>query len=214
MRVARVVKVTLIVGVVMLLAVCAYTLSRSPPRVLRAGPEPSGVLTGFDGTGAACQAEEVLPAGTSAIRLSLAAYFGAWVKVTVSSGSLVLAEGRRNPDWTGTSVTVPVRPLSYSTSHVKVCFEVSPNNQSIYLFGRETGLGEGMTLPTGGHLPGRLDIEYLGPGRGSWWSRVGTVAEHMGFGRFFSGTWIALLIAAMVAAVGALAVRVTLRELS
>jgi hypothetical protein len=36
----------------------------------------------------------------------------------------------------------------------------------------------------------------------------------MGLGRAFSGTWIALLIAAMVAAVGVLAGGLALRELS
>jgi hypothetical protein len=71
-----------------------------------------------------------------------------------------------------------------------------------------------MTTPIGQRLPGRIDIEYLGSGQGSWWSRLLPVARHMGLGRAFSGTWIVLLVAAMVAAVGALAGRLVLRELS
>jgi hypothetical protein len=39
------------------------------------------------------------------------------------------------------------------------------------------------------------------------------VAQHMGLGRAYTGTWIALLVAALMAAVGALAIRLTLRTL-
>lgn len=214
MRTTRVVKVTLGVGVMLLVAVCAYALTRSPPRVLRAGPKPTGFLTALSGDGEACQAEEVLPARVTAVRLSIAAYVGARIRVAVYSGSQFITGGSRSPDWTGTSVTVPVTPLSESVSHASVCFDISPNSESLFLLGRETPTSEAMYLPTGGRLSGRLEIEYLGAGQGSWWSRVLTVARHMGLGRAFSGTWIVLLIAAMVAAVGILAGRLALRELS
>jgi hypothetical protein len=62
-------------------------------------------------------------------------------------------------------------------------------------------------------LPGRLGIEYLAPSHGSWWSRLLSVARHFGLGRAYSGTWIALLVAALMAAVVVLAVRLSLREL-
>jgi hypothetical protein len=39
------------------------------------------------------------------------------------------------------------------------------------------------------------------------------VAKHLGLGRSYSGTWIAFLLAALMAAVGVLAIRQTLREL-
>ena len=214
MRAVRVVKVTLALGVVILIAVCAYVLTRSPPQVLRAGPRPSGLLTAFAGDAEACQAGEVLPAGVTAVRLSIGAYVGARVRVRAYSGSQLLTEGSRNPDWTGTSVTVPVTPLRQSASNVSVCFDISPNSESLFVLGRETLASEGMFLPTGEKLPGRLNIEYLGAGQGSWWSRILAVARHVGLGRAFSGSWIVLLIAAMVAAVGVLAGGLALRELS
>lgn len=213
-RAVRVVKVTLAVGVVLIAAVCAYALTRSPPRVLRAGPRATELLGGTDRDGQACQAGEVLPADVSAIRLSLAAFFGAPVRLRAFSGSTLLTEGTRGPEWTGTSVTVRVKPLKRAVSNVTLCFDIAPNSESIYLFGRATSPREAMTLPTGGPLAGRLDVEYLASGRGSWWSRVLSVARHMGLGRAFSGTWIVMLITAMVAAVGALAMRLTLRDLS
>jgi hypothetical protein len=209
---ARQAKLTLCVGVLLLAGICAYALTRSPPRVVRTGPKPLGVLTGLYGEGEACQGNEVLPAGVTAIRLSLAAYFGARVRLTAYAGQHLLVEGRRGPEWTGTSITVPVKPLSHGVAHVKVCFDISPNSESIFFFGRETPSREAATVPPGGRLPGRLDIEYLTTGRRSWWSQLLAVARHVGLGRAFSGTWIALVIAALMAAVGLLAVKVTLRE--
>jgi hypothetical protein len=214
MRAARVVKVTFGVGVALLIAVCAYALSRSPPRVLRAGPKTSGLITALTGDGEACQAGEVLPAGVTAVRLSIAAYVGARIRVKVYSGSQLLTEGGRDPDWTGTSVTVPLTPLRESVSDASVCFDISPNSETLFVLGRETPASEAISLPTGERLSGRLDIEYLGSGQGSWWSRILTVARHMGLGRAFSGTWIVLLIAGMVAAIGVLAGGRALRELS
>jgi hypothetical protein len=125
-----------------------------------------------------------------------------------------LTEGRRGPDWTGTSVTVPVKPLTYSTPDVTLCLNISPNSEGIYLFGRESAAASALTVPSGGHLAGRLQVDYLSTGKGSWWSRVLSVARHMGLGRAFSGTWIVVLIAALMLAVGGLAGRLTLRELS
>ena len=214
MRAMRVVKVALAVGVTLLLAVCAYALTRSPPRVLRAGPKPSGLLTALSGDGEACQAQEVLPAGVTAVRLSIAAYVGARIRVAVYSGSHLLTGGSRDPDWTGTSVTVPVTPLRESVSNARVCFDISPNSETLFVLGRETPASEAMSVPTGERLSGRLEIEYLGPGQGSWWSRLLPVARRMGLGRAFSGTWIVLLIVAMVAAIGVLAGGLALRELS
>ncbi|HEY4809454.1 MAG TPA: hypothetical protein VIH71_00205 [Solirubrobacteraceae bacterium] len=214
MRAVRVVKLTLVVGVAVLIGVVAYTLTRSPPRVLRAGLTPQTVLSPLEGAGEACQGDELLPAHTSAIRLSIVAYIGARMRLTVYSGSQILTEGSRGPDWTGTSVTVPVKPLARTVSNVKLCVDVGPNSEAIYLFGRETPPAQALSVPTGGRLSGRLDVAYLGSGKGLWWSRVLTVARHMGLGRAFSGTWIALLIAALVGAVGVLAAGLTLRELS
>lgn len=205
---------TFAVGAALLIAVLAYTLTRSPPRVLRTGAAPEVVLAPLSGPGEACQVDEVLPAHTSAIRLSIVAYLGARLKLTVYSGSQILTAGSRGPDWTGTSVTVPVKPLNRTVSNVTLCVDIGPNSETIYLFGHEAPPAQAMLIPNVGRLPGKLDISYLGTSKGSWWSRALTVARHMGLGRAFSGTWIALLIAVLVSAVGILAGRLTLRELS
>lgn len=215
MRAVRVVKVTLVLGVVILIAVCAYVLTRSPPRVLRAGARSSTFLSSFYGASEGCQDNETLPARASAVRLSILAYVGAPLHVAVYSGSHVLTTGSRGPNWTGTSVTVPLVPLSHSVSHATLCYAVAPNSETLFILGSPASVpAEGLRQTTGDVLAGRLSAEYLGAGRESWWSRVLTVARHMGLGRAFSGTWIVLLIAAMVAAVGILAGGLVVRELS
>jgi hypothetical protein len=229
----RNVKVAFAVGMALMVAVGAAVLTRSPPRVLRAvsqgelvgrGEHPGLFFT--SGDAAVCQANEVLPAGVSGIRLWMLAIYGAQVHVAAFSGSQVLTEGSRGADWTGQTVTVPVKPVAHTTSHVKLCFAVEPNSEPIVFRGalappRETAeVLKGATLTpavaavnTERPLVGRIGVEYLAAGQSSWWSRVTSVAKHMGLGRAYSGTWIALLVAALMAAVGALALRLTLREL-
>lgn len=225
------VKVTLAVGIALLAVAVAVVLTRAPPRVVRAvaqeyvgrGEHARLALTVADT--AICQTGEVLPAGVSGIRLSMRAFFGARVQVVVYSGSKVLAEGRRGADWTGQSVTVPVAPLDRASAGVKLCFAIGPNSEPVAILGdpasgRETALALASRSVTpaaatvkGVPLGGRVGVEYLAAGRGSWWSRLGSVARHVGLGRAYSGAWIAFLVAVLMAAAGVLAVRLTAREL-
>lgn len=226
----RSVTVTLLVGVALLAAVGAVTLTRSPPRVVRVGV-PGGdahsaglAAEAIDFT--TCQPDEVLPAGVSGIRIALWAFYGANVHVRVYSGSQILTEGSRGADWTSDSVTVPVKPVDHSTSGVELCFGVGPNSQPILMLGSGAPRQEAASIDLGDDSPtpavaasdkelvgGRVGVEYLAAGTGSWWSRVLSVARHLGLGRSYSGTWIALLLAALMVAVAALAIRLTLREL-
>lgn len=221
--------VTLAVGVALLAAASAVALTRSPPRVAGVGVPTGGasdVPLGKDlGDMTICQSGEVLPAGVSGIRIGMWAFLGAKMHVRVYSGSRILTEGSRGPNWTSNSVTVPVKPVDHRTSGVEVCIGIGPNNQPLLLLGAEAPTGAasvtlGVSSPTpaaaaASHklLGGKIGVEYLAASRGSWWSRVLSVAKHMGLGRAYSGTWIALLVAVLMAAVGVFAIRLTLREL-
>jgi hypothetical protein len=211
-RAARAVRVTLGVGIALIAAVGALALTRSPPRVVRAGT-PSRVIRPLTVSDAeVCQANEVLPAGVNAIRVWLGAYFGSRVRVVALSNSQVLTEGARGPNWTGGAVTVPVTPQSHATSGVTLCFDAAPNSELLYL-GLAAAPRTESAVWRGKALGARVDVEYLAAGRGSWWSRVLAVARHMGIGHALSGTWIVLLIAALVAGIGILAARLVVREL-
>ncbi|MGP0103011.1 MAG: hypothetical protein ACLPUT_15510 [Solirubrobacteraceae bacterium] len=218
------VKVTLAVGIALLAAVGALALTRSPPRVVGADASSErSILAHLSGDISVCQTGETLPADVSAIRLSMWAFLGWPMHVVAYQGSRVLTEGRRSADWTSNSVTVPVKPLDHATAGVALCFAIGPNSEPVLILGQSTPAPEAAVAVRGGapgpgseiegRLPGRVGVEYLAAGQGSWWSRALSVASHMGLGRSFSGTWIAYLVAALMAAVGFLAVRLTLREL-
>ncbi len=216
------VKVTLALGVALLAAVGAVALTRSPPRVVASDAVPvSGIVDHLRGDISVCQKGETLPADVSAVRLSMWAFFGWRMHVVVYGGSRPLTEGGRNAAWTSQSVTVPVRPLDRATPNAVLCFTIGPNSEPALILGRGTPKAEGAGVLTATRpgaalieqLPGRVGVEYLASGRGSWWSRAASVAKAMGLGRSFSGTWIAFLVAVVMVAVGALAVRLTLREI-
>lgn len=224
---------TFATGALVLAVVGAAVLAQAPVRVVRVSPAGSrGVsetgASAFDGTTSSatiCQAGEVVPAGISAIRVAIWGFFGARLRVTAYHGSQLVTEGARGGNWTSDSVTVPVRSVSDTRSAVKLCVAIGPNSEPLLLLGpREPpqraavllNAGapvSGLTSGPGSTLPGRLTIEYLAPGRRSWWSQILPVARRLGLGRAYSGTWIALLIAALMLAVGALTVRVAIREM-
>jgi hypothetical protein len=213
MRAGRHVKVTLGVGIALLLVVGVVTLTHSPPRVVRVGTRISGLVGTMITPAEVCQSNELLPADVSAIRVAAGSYFGPGVRVSVFAGSRLIAQGSQGPDWTGTSVTVPVRPLGQPAAHVRLCINIGSNSELVFFKGGAAARRETAEYGPGAPLGGRVQVEYLAAGQSSWWSQLLHVARHMGIGHALSGTWVVLLIAALVAAVGALAVGLTLREL-
>ncbi len=213
MRAASDVKVTLGAGIALLAAVGAVTLTHAPTRVVRENTRARVLVGETIGDAEVCQANEVLPAEVSAIRVSVGAYLGSRLRLTAFSGPRLLTEGTIGPTWTGTSATVPVKPLSRAASHVRLCIDIGPNSELIFFTGAAASAGESAEYGRGALLGARVAVEYLAAGQGSWWSRILEVARHMGIGHALGGTWVVLLIAALVAAMGALAVGAVLREL-
>jgi hypothetical protein len=224
---------TFAVGALLIAAGTAFALDQAPPQLVRIGapgvkalgPRGGAPLGTTDTGSTVCQPGEILPAKISAIRLSIWAFYGAPIHVTAYKGPTLLTQGSHNANWTGDSVTVPVKPLAHTSTGVRLCFEINPNQQPLQLLGPPTPQAQAARSltasaspahpsPAGERaLPGRVVVEYLAPGRVSWFSQVLTLARHLGLGRAYSGTWIVLLVAALMAAVAVLAVRLTLREL-
>ncbi len=220
--------VTFAAGGALVAAATAVALTRVPPRVVLVAP--AGIkAVGNDGASiigvtlhdaTICQGPETLPAGITAIRVSVWAFLGAPVQVTAYRNSRVLTRGTHDGNWTSDSVTVPVTPLRQRASGVELCFTFAPNSEPLMLLGPRSPprlasrIVETIAQRSNrGLLQGRVSIEYLAPGSGSWSSRLSAVVRNTGFGRAFSGSWITLLIAALTLGAGALAVRLTLREL-
>jgi hypothetical protein len=160
-----------------------------------------------------CQAGELLPAGTTAIRLSLSAYTGPRVSVSVKAAGRTVTGGERGSGWTGRVVTVPVKPLPRAVPAATVCASFAPRDEHMILFGEATprtvAAHDGPQA-----LAGRMWIEYLRPGSSSWASLAPSTARRLGLGRAAAGTWNALLVLELLAAIVVLAATLVLKELA
>jgi hypothetical protein len=220
---------TLVVGLALIGIGVAVALSQAPPRVVRLGGpgikavNQNGVsVIGFTtGEPTVCQSGETLPAGVSAIRVSMWAFYGPTVHVAAYAGSQALTTGSRGPGWIGDSATVPVKALGRAATGVRLCFSMKPNSEPILLLGGDTHhlppatFAEPKTSSGEAEnrlLNGRVSVEYLASGHRDWFSRILAVARHAGLGRALSGTWIAVLMALLMLAVVVLALRLTVRE--
>lgn len=209
----RSVKIALAMGLALLAVAIGLTLTRSPP--LLAGTNSIPVerrMATTTNSARVCQANEVLPANTSAIRLMLEATLGPRVTVEALSGKRVIAHGERPAGWTGLGVTLPVKPVPKQISGVQICFAFTVGHELVSVFGQLTSAKAAATYSRGA-LPGRMRIEYLRPGHSSWWSLVRSVSQHMGLGRAWAGTWVVLLVLALMLTLVTLTSRLVVREL-
>jgi hypothetical protein len=205
---------TLAVALALIAAALGVTLSGSP--LVVAGESSTRAresLAETYGAAGACQAGEVLPAGTSAIRLTLSSVTGPRVKVSALSGARVLTSGAVGSGWTSGAVTVPVGPVARTASNVRICFSLGPTVEQVAIMGSPTSPAVAARGSEGAPLPGRIRIEYLRAGHSSWWSLASSVARRMGLGRAPAGTWIVLPLLALMGAVVLTASWLILREL-
>jgi hypothetical protein len=190
------------------------TLQGAPMSVARTNGVPE---TGEGGktkhSTSACQGSETVPAGTTAVRLTLAAEIGPRTTVTAKSGGRTIAHGVRGAGWTGATVTVPVQRVSDTTSNALICFAFARPLERVELFGKHTSATNGLVEASGQRLSGRLGVEYLRPGHASWLSLLPSIAQRIGLGHAWGGTWIVFALAAMMASAAALIAWTALREL-
>ncbi len=207
------VRVVLAAGLTLIVIAAVVTLLHAPSTVAASNGVPrTAIVSKQASVSSGCQGGEALPAGTSAVRLSLDAVIGPRVTVTVLRGSRVVTSGTEGTGWYGSAVTVPVRRVDGGVADVTVCFGLRLETGDVMVVGAPTARAVA-AVADGQPLSGRMRIEYLRRGDRSWWSQVVPVVEHMGLGRAASGTWIVLPIAALIAASIALASWLVVREL-
>lgn len=206
--------IVLAAGLALIAAIVGLTLARSPPTLAGTNGIPAEHPVGIaEQAIGACQAGETLPAGTTAIRLSLIAIIGPRVSVRVMSGPKLLTHGSTAPGWTTSEVTVPVAPLTRSVSHVKVCVGLSDLDGEVDVHGKLTGPALAAVSATGQHLRGRFRVEYVRAGHASWLSLLTSIARHMSLGRSGGGIWIVFFILALALTVVVLTSWAIVREL-
>lgn len=201
-------RVALGLSLIALVAAIVAVLSLSPQTVARSnGIETAQELESVTGHFNACQANETVPGGTTAIRLSLKAVLGPRIALRVLAGRRLVASGERAAGWTAADVTVPVGRVAQTVSQTKVCIRFLARDESVGLIGQQ--------LTAGGHRSqaglGLIKVEYLRPGDQTWWALVPTVARRLAFGHAWSGIWVVPFLGAAMAAVLALVAWLALR---
>jgi hypothetical protein len=205
-------KIVVVTGLLLGIAAIVITLSQSPVTVAAVNTTQVAPLGGLQRGTSYCQSNEALPRETSAIRLRAFAFLGPRVTVDVMAHGHIIAHGERGSGWTGGVVTIPVNSLSTARLGVVLCFTFFTNeDETIGLTGEPTAEARA-ARDRDATLPGRVRVEYLRPGRSSWWSLAPEVARRMGLGHAPSGTWSVLLLIALMGSVVALCAR-ALREL-
>jgi hypothetical protein len=192
------VPVALALGLTGIAAAVVLVLGRPPLVVAGVGNAHARTLLGHtSGDVRICQGGETLPAGTTAVRLALAANIGPKVTFEARSGSRELTHGAREAGWgVDETVTIPVRRIARTVSGVRVCTSIGAALGPIEVLGARAAAAGGAQVGAP-----EIEIEYLRPGRRSWWSLAGSIARHMGLGHAPSGAWTAVLLALLTPSV-------------
>jgi hypothetical protein len=205
--------IVLAAGLVLIAMIVGVTLARSPPTLAGTNRVPAESLIGLvERPAGACQSGETLPAGTSAIRLSLVAIIGPRVAVRALSGGRVITRGSTGAGWTGSEVTVPVAALARGVAPITICVRLSDLNGEVEFKGARTSAPVAVS-ERGERLHGRLRVEYVRAGHSSWLSLLSAVARHVSLGRAASGMWAVFFILALTLSVVALTSWGIVREL-
>jgi hypothetical protein len=205
--------IVLAAGLVLIAAIVGVTLARSPPTLAGTNGVPAEHLIGVvERPVGACQTGETLPAGTSAIRLSLVSIVGPRVAVSALSAGRVITRGNAGAGWTSSEVTVPVTPLARGVSPVTICVRLSDLNGEVEFKGARTSAPVAVS-EHGERLHGRLRVEYVRAGHSSWTALISEVARHLSLGRAGSGMWVVFCILALALSVVALTSWGIVREL-
>jgi hypothetical protein len=208
------VAITMSCGLALIAVAVIAILAQTPDRVIASNSVNGGAELGlFHEHTAICQAGERFPAGTTALRVSLAAvaHPGPSVSVSVLSEGRPVTTGRRGAGWVSASLTLPLRPALAAQTDGKFCLTRGPAGLPIELVGNMAPPAVAVTQ-NGTPLSGRLRVEYLGHGQKSWLSLAKHVARRVGLLHEPSGTWIVIPLILLMAAVVGLAGWLLLRE--
>jgi hypothetical protein len=196
------VRVTLAICLALMVIAIGVGLMRTPPG--RAGTNRTPLPTEVGATFApdtVCQGEEVLPKGTTIVRISLLSLLGPGIKLLASTGGQTLTTGEKSPGWTGTVVGIPVKPVAQTHAHVTICFSLAKRQQLVNYRGVNTTHAPAVSNGTQ-VLPGRIRIEYLRPGKESWLSLALPTARRIGLTVGGGGGIVLVLFALLLTATG------------
>lgn len=194
----------------------AAALTRAVP--VRTGTNailPLEALGGTVGRIDVCQADELIPAGTGAVRVWLRTTGrpGPALALVATDGRTAIGRGTLAAGWSGKTATIPLRPTTREQRSARICMTVGASS-SVTLAGESSNAPNAGPPATaaGAPLRGRLRIEYLKPAHHNWWSQLGAIDRRMGFGRAPAGGGIAFAVALLTLAAASLGLWQLLRS--
>ena len=200
------------VGALIIAGLLLGVLLQTPDRVIASNSVTvAGELGSAPGGATVCQAGERLPPSTQALRLSLAAYLGPAVSLSVVHEGAVVARGEHSAEWVSGSLTFKLRPAVRAETAATICITRDSRRLALGLLGGASAPAIAAT-ESGTPLAGRMRVEYLTRGNRSWLSQAENVARRLGLGHSPGGTWIVFLLIAMMAGACILGTRLLIGE--
>jgi hypothetical protein len=210
----RSVAITLAAGVALIGVAIVVVLARSQPTVAATNSVSATNYIELEERGrlSECQPAAAIPQGTSAVRIGVEGlYFSPAASVTLLAGSHFIARGHHVPGGPAApNVTVPIGRLSHAVRGARVCIAIGPALEPIRFYGAPRHLSTQATNPLQEAI---LHLDYLRAGSRSWWSRVSSIAYHMGLGHAPGGAGVVFLLILLMLAVIAATCRLALQEL-
>ncbi len=206
------IRITIAIGVALLAVAVGVALVRSP--LVRAGTDGTPLPTEIGATSVpttVCQGEETVPAGTTAIRVSMLSLLGPRLKLVARSGGQLVTRGELGYGWTGAVVAIPVTRVLGTHPHTTICVSLAKRQQLVNLRGANTKFSPAVTEGKQ-VLTGRMRFDYLRPDSRSWLSLALPAARRLGL-NIGGGAGIVLIPLLLLLSVGTLASWLLVRDL-
>lgn len=145
-----------------------------------------------------CHTNETLPHDTAAVQVFAGVYGrpGPPLSVSVTHAGRLLAAGRAPGGYPDGQLRIRVSRVTRDVAEPRVC--LTNRGRSRLALGGLPGPPAGADVVSGRPQAGQIRIEYLRPGRETWWALLPTIARRFSFTRAgFAGPW--LLWAGLVA---------------
>jgi hypothetical protein len=211
------VRAVITVGVLLVVAVFALEMSGSAARTADSNHVGVSAFTAtVPGGGEVCEPVSGLPDDAARARLLVGSF-----------GHPVPALGLRFTDARGRTVAVgtfpggpkqgfvdiPITRSGAPGTETRACLHVAGRN-AVAIGGRPAAVGPGSEVVDGKQQGGAISLVYLRSGSESWWQLLPTLLHRFARGKSgFFGTWTLVLMALLVLAVWAAAIRLLIREL-
>ena len=174
------IRITIAIGLALTAIAVSVGLARSP--LVRAGTDGTPLPTEIGATyvpTTVCQGAETVPAGTTAIRVSMLSLMGPRLKLLARSQGQVVTSGELGYGWTGSIVSIPVRRVVGTHPHTKICVSLAKRRQLVNLRGATTKFSPAVTEGKQ-VLPGRMRFDYMHPDNKSWLALALPTARRIG----------------------------------